>query len=201
MNVEVQPFFCFCFTPATWRECLLRIPVELLNANGALLEVWLARYWVEGSERDEIGVGFVEMKGHKNLAGSNDAGYAELNILYRAAPRNDIDAIVRLQVHLGCVSRVHFEPCCGHHAFQHLHLRRLGAGVPMLHGAAGVKNEVVLFVRLFSEGKAWDGVQKCLAACGWEDPIGIKTFASPLHAAVIFELSRSEEHTSELQSR
>ena len=59
----------------------------LFDADGALLEVGLARDGVEGSERDEVGVGLGEVKGHEDLAGRDDAGDAQLDVARRVLRR------------------------------------------------------------------------------------------------------------------
>jgi hypothetical protein len=65
-----------------------------LDADGALFEVGLARDGVEGAERDVVGVGFGEVEGHEDLAGSHDGGDAEFDIGDEAAAAGDGDAIV-----------------------------------------------------------------------------------------------------------
>ncbi len=68
----------------------------------------------------------------------------------------------------------------------------LGAGVPVLDGAAGVEDEVVLVVGLLDEGQAGDAVQDGSAVGGGEDAVGVEALAAPLHAAFVFDLLPGE---------
>src|ERR1700733_9705340 len=67
---------------------------ELLHAHRTLLEVRLARNGIEGSKRDQVGVGFRKMKRHENLPGGYDARNAQLHIPDRTSPGNDGYAIM-----------------------------------------------------------------------------------------------------------
>ena len=75
---------------------------------------------------------------------------------------------------------------------EHLHLGGLGAGVPVFDGAAGVEDEVVLFVGLLDEGEAGDVVEYGVAIGGGEDAVCVETFAAPLDSAFVFDLLPGE---------
>ena len=70
--------------------------------------------------------------------------------------------------------------------------RCLGAGVPVLHRAAGVEDEVVLVVGLLEEGIAGNAVEDGATVRGGEDAVGIEAFAAPLRAACVFDVLPGE---------
>ena len=165
-----------------------RYGLELLHANGTLLEVRLSRNRIEGSQGYQVGVGFRKMKGHEDLPGGDNPRNTQLHILYRTAPGNDGYTIVRFELQFDRIVGVHLQPGSGHHAFQHFHLGSLGASVPVLHRAASVEDEVVVLVWLFNERQTRYRVKDGFARCRRKRRIGVQVLAAPLHAAVVFNL-------------
>ena len=162
------------------------------DADGTLLEVGFARDGVEGSEGDDVGVGLGEVEGHEDLTGGDDAGDAELEVGDGSAAAADGDAIVGFELETVGVDGVHLEPRVGDHVVEHFDLGGLGAGVPVLDGAAGVEDEVELGVGLLGEWIAGNGVETGASVFGGEDAVAVERFAAPLEAVGVFDLLPGE---------
>ena len=80
----------------------------------------------------------------------------------------------------------------GNHLVEHVDLRCLGARVPVFDGAAGVKDEVVLLVRLLDEWFARDEVQLGSPVGGEKYSVCVEALAAPLHATRGFDLFPGE---------
>ena len=128
------------------------------------------------------------MEGHEDLAGSDDAGDAELDLGDAVASGDDGDAIVGAEFELSGVDGIHLQPRVGDHAVEHGDCASLGARMPVLDSAAGVEDEVVLVVGLLGEGLAGDGVEAGAAAVEGEDAAGVEALAAPLNAALALNL-------------
>jgi hypothetical protein len=151
---------------------------ELIDANGALLEVRLSRDGIEGPQGHAVGVGFGEVKGHEDLSGCDDAGDSEFEVSDAAAAGDYVDAVVGLEFEEIGVCRVHLEPGVRNHAVEHLDLRGFGTGMPVLDGAASVEDEGVLLVGLFDEGQAGDCVENGSAGGSGEDAVLVEAVAA-----------------------
>jgi len=127
------------------------------------------------------------MEGHEDLAGSDDAGDAEFEVVYGSTAAADGDAVVRFQVEAAGVDRIHLQPRVGDHVVEDLDFGSLGTSVPVFYGASGVEDEVVVRVRLFFEWLARDGVEFCSAVCCWEDSIAVERRTTPLDTSLIFD--------------
>jgi len=127
------------------------------------------------------------MEGHEDLAGSDDASYAEFEIVYGPTAATNGDAVVRFEVEAAGVEWIHLQPRVGNHVVEDVDLGSLGRGVPVFYGASGVEDEVVVRVRLFFEWLARDGVEFCSAVCCWEDSIAVERRTTPLDTSLIFD--------------
>src|ERR1700758_2107460 len=67
------------------RNCVSSMGRETLHAHCALLEVRLTGNRIVGSQRNQVRIPFGKMKRHEDLAGSDDAGNSQFNILYATA--------------------------------------------------------------------------------------------------------------------
>src|SRR5208283_2141218 len=121
---------------------------RLFHAHGALLVVGLARDWIESALGDLVGVGFSEVKRQEDLSWSDDLRDSQLHFAHPAARGDHLDGIVRQQIELPRIFRIHFEPGTRRQMLQDGNGSGLGARVPVLHRAAGVENERKLGVRL-----------------------------------------------------
>jgi hypothetical protein len=158
------------------------------DTNGALFEVGLARDGIECAEGDDVGVGLGKVKGHEDLAGSDDARDAEFKVRDSATTAMDGDPIMGLEVETRRVGRVDLKPSVRHHVVEELYLCGLGAGVPMFHRAARVQDEVVFSIRLFDEGFAGDEVQLGAPISRGKDAVAIERFPAPLDTVGIVDL-------------
>ena len=145
-----------------------------LDAHGALLVVGLARDRIEGALRDLIRVALGKMKGKEDLAGSNDFRDSQLNFAHATARGDNFDAIVRAQIELSGVDRIHLKPGPRRHSLQNRDAACLGARVPMLHGAASVEDQRELDVGLLREWRPGSDPELGSAVPGGEVSIRIE---------------------------
>ena len=84
------------------------------------------------------------MKGHEYLPGRDDFGEPQFDAANAAAARYDVDAVVAAQAEAGAHRADSFRATHAATGVRESAPRGLGAGVPVLHGAARVQDEWIL---------------------------------------------------------
>src|SRR5579859_5725283 len=133
----------------------LSIAAELpscpLDSYRALLVIGLTRDRIECALRYLIGVCFHIVERHKNLAGSDDFGHAQLHTAHPAARGDHVHLIMGPQLQFPGVFWIHLQPGIRRHSLEDRHLARLGTCMPMLHRAPGIQDKGELPVWLFGK--------------------------------------------------
>src|SRR2546423_2802774 len=122
-----------------------------LNTHRTLFVIRFTRNRIECALGDLIGIGFDKVERHEDLSWPDDLCNPEFQVLNSPPPRDDVHAIMWLQLQRVRIARIHFQPHIRRHALKDRNLPRLGSRVPMLDGAPGVEYEWELSIRLLGK--------------------------------------------------